>query len=150
VDLAAVLIVGFWVPWLPFALPQIWLLCWWIAVTIDHFSRRAMGVAIFTRPLPSGQVTAFLRRPIRKACATPKYLICDRGPQFWCDGCKHHGIRPRFGAVGQHGSIAVVERFIRSLKEEGPRRTLISLWQRTSFNSPNCGSRAKVSCASGR
>ncbi|MCY3019668.1 MAG: integrase core domain-containing protein [Planctomycetota bacterium] len=27
-------------------------------------------------------------------------------------------MRPRFGAVGQHGSIAVIERFIKSLKTE--------------------------------
>jgi hypothetical protein len=30
----------------------------------------------------------------------------------WCDG---QGITPRFGAVGQHGSIALIERFILSL-----------------------------------
>jgi hypothetical protein len=32
------------------------------------------------------------------------------------------GIRRRFGAVGQHGSIAIVERAIRSLKDECARR----------------------------
>jgi transposase InsO family protein len=135
VDLTAVPIVGFWVPWLPFALPQVWPFCWWIAVIIDHFSRRVIGAAVFKRPPTSQQVTAFLRRTIRKAHATPKYLICDQGPQFWCDGfkawCKGHGIRIRFGAVGQHGSIAVVERFIRSLKEEGLSQVLISIFQRT-------------------
>jgi len=77
----------------------------------------------------------FLRCVIRKVGATPKYIICDKGPQFWCDGfkrwCKRCGIRPRFGAIGKHGSIAVIERFIRSLKQEGLRRTLISLCQRT-------------------
>jgi hypothetical protein len=83
------------------------------------------------------------RRPLwRHGCgawmsmgAKPKYVICDKGVQFWCDAfkawCKRHGIRPRFGAVGKHGSIAVIERFIRSLKQEGLRRTLISLCQRT-------------------
>jgi len=45
VDLTAVPIVGFWVPWLPFALPQVWPFCWWVAVGIDHFSRRVMGAA---------------------------------------------------------------------------------------------------------
>jgi transposase InsO family protein len=135
VDLTAVPIVGFWVPWLPFALPQMWPFCWWVAVIVDHFSRRAMGVAVFKRPPTSKQVTAFLRRTIRKAHATPKYLICDQGPQFWCDTfkawCKGHGIHIRFGAIGKHGSIAVVERFIRSLKEEGLRKLLLSLCQRT-------------------
>jgi hypothetical protein len=28
----------FWAPWLPFALPQCWPFCWWVAVVIDHNS----------------------------------------------------------------------------------------------------------------
>jgi len=135
VDLTVVPILGFWVPWLPFALPQVWPFCWWIAVAEDHFSRRVLGFAFFRKPPTAAQMAAFLGRTIRKAGAKPKYVICDKGPQFWCAGfkrwCKRRGIRPRFGAVGKHGSIAVVERFIRSLKEEGQRRTLISLCQRT-------------------
>jgi hypothetical protein len=27
---------GFWASWLPFALPQCWPFCWWVAITIDH------------------------------------------------------------------------------------------------------------------
>jgi putative transposase len=51
----------------------------------------------------------------------PKYLITDQGMQFrneYAQWCKARGIGPRFGAIGQHGSIAIVERFIRSLKYE--------------------------------
>jgi len=125
----------FWVPWLPFVLPQVWPFCWWVAVGIDHFSRRVMGVAVFKRPPTFQQMAAFLRRTIRKTRAKPRYIISDKGPQFWCEGfkgwCGQHDIRPRFGAVGKHGSIAVVERFIRSMKEEGMRRLLIPLRQRT-------------------
>ena len=49
-----------------------------------------------------------------------------------CNGfrrwCRRHGIRPRFGAVGQHGSIAVVERLILTLKESCTRLlTLVPL-----------------------
>jgi len=120
---------------MPFALPQVWPFCWWVAVVIDHFSRRVMGVTTFKRQPTGAQVRAFLARAMLAAGATPKYIICDKGPQFWCTGfkrwCKRRGIRLRFGAVGKHGSIAVVERFIRSLKEEGLRRTLVSLCQRT-------------------
>ncbi len=47
--------------------------------------------------------------------------MCDKGPQFWKGGfqawCRRRGIRPRFGAIGQHGSIAVIERFVRTMKE---------------------------------
>ena len=133
--LPAVPIVGFWVPWLPFALPQVWPFCWWVAVVVDHYSRRVMGVATFKRQPTGAQVRAFLARAIRAAGAAPKYIICDKGPQFDCPGfkrwCKRRGVRTRFGAVGKHGSIAVVERFIRTLKGEGLRRTLVSPCQRT-------------------
>jgi hypothetical protein len=36
-------------------------------------------------------------------------------------------VKPRFGAVGRTGSIALVDRFILTLKEEGLRRILIPL-----------------------
>jgi hypothetical protein len=34
-------------------------------------------------------------------------------------------VRPRYGAVGKYGSLAVVERLIRTLKAEGLRRFLL-------------------------
>lgn len=122
VDLTAVPIVsGFWCAWSPCALPQYWPFCWWMAVVVDHYSRRVMGAAVFGRQPTSEAVRAFLGRTAAKARAAPKYLICDRGTQFDCDGfrrwCRRHTIRPRYGALGKHGSIAVVERFIRTLKE---------------------------------
>ena len=39
--------------------------------------------------------------------------------------CRRRGIRQRFGAVGKYGSIAVVERLIRTIKNECTRRLLI-------------------------
>jgi len=132
VDLTAVpTAVGFWAPWLPFALPQCWPLCWWVAVVIDHHSRRAMGFAIFRHNPTSVSIQSFLESAVHTASATPKYIICDKGQQFWCsvfkDWCDHHGITPRFGAVGQHGSIALVERFILTLKNECTRIILVPL-----------------------
>src|SRR5262245_33472296 len=65
----------------------------------------------------------------------PKNLISDRGVQFTWDGfdpgCRSRGIRHRFGAVGKHGSIAIIERLMRTLKSECTRRPL-SLWPPTS------------------
>ena len=37
------------------------------------------------------------------------------------------GVKPQFGAVGKHGSIAVVEHFIRTLKDECTRRVVVPL-----------------------
>ena len=114
-------IAGLWCSWLPWALPQCWPFCYWVAVAIDHFSRRAMGVASFKQQPTSLAVRSFLGRTIAKVKATPKYIICDRGSQFDNKGfrkwCKRKGIKkPRYGAVGKSGSIAVVERFILTLK----------------------------------
>ena len=41
--------------------------------------------------------------------------------------CRRRGIRQRFGAVGKYGSIAVIERLIRTLKEDGLRGLLVPL-----------------------
>jgi len=142
VDLTAVpTTAGFTVPWLPFALPQRWPFCWWVAAVVDHFSRRVMALAVFDRQPTSLQVRTFLGRAISRARNTPKYIICDKGSQFWCEGfrgwCRRRGVRPRFGAVGRHGSIAVVERFIRSMKAECTRRLLIPM-RRRAFRKELC------------
>jgi len=129
VDLTAVpASEGFWAPWLPFALPQCWPFCWWVAVVIDHYSRHVMCFAIFRNNSTSESVQRFIESAIETS-ASPKYIICDKGQQFWCemfkDWCDRYGITPRFGAVGQHGSIALVERFILSLKQECTRVVVV-------------------------
>ncbi len=108
-------------PLLPFALPQCFPFCWWVAVVIDHYSRKALGFAVFAKQPDSQQVRQFLGRLIAKVGTAPKYLITDSGVQFTCADfkpwCKRHKIRHRKGAVGQTGSIAVCERFILTLKD---------------------------------
>ncbi len=121
VDLTVVSIGrGYWVPWLPLALPQCWPFCWWVTPIVDHYSRRVMGVAVFRRQPNSEQIRAALGRAMAQTQDTPKYIVCDKGPQFWSNGfkawCQRRGIRPRYGAIGKHGSIAVVERAILTMK----------------------------------
>lgn len=120
---------GFWVPWIPQALYQAYPFCYWIAFTIDHFSRTVMGFAVFKKQPTSLQVRQFLGRMMSIHGIKPKYIICDRGNQFnnpafraWCK--RKTGNRPRYGAVGKSGSIAVIERFILSIKEEYLRRRI--------------------------
>ena len=122
VDLTAVPTgLGYWCSWLPFSLPQQWPFCWWVAVAVDHFSRRVMGVVSFKTQPTSLAVRSFLGRTIAITGCPPKYIVCDRGKQFDCSSfrtwCKRKGIKPpRYGAVSKHGSIAVVERVILTLK----------------------------------
>ncbi len=59
-----------WASWLPFALAQCWPFCW-LAVVIDHNSRRAMGFAVFAKRPNSLAVRAFLGKMIARAKATP-------------------------------------------------------------------------------
>ena len=52
--------VGFWCSWLPFARPQCWPYCWWLALVLDQSSRRLMGFALFRQPPSSDEVHSFL------------------------------------------------------------------------------------------
>ncbi len=58
-------------------------------------------------------VCVFLGWTIRRADTAPKYIICDRDSIFDCDAfrrwVKGQGVQPpRYGAVGKHGSTAVI------------------------------------------
>ena len=118
-------------PWLPFTWPQAWPFCCWVAVVIDHFSRAVVGFAVFFRPPTSVEVQGALRLAIQRAGHRPQYMISDQGRQFSCKSfrqwCRRQGIRPRCGAVGQYGSVAIIERLMRSLKTECTRRLLVPL-----------------------
>ncbi len=120
---------GLWTLRLPFALPQCWPFCWWLAVVVDHFSRRVIGFAVFSKRPHSLAVRTFIGKTAARIHATPKYLICDKDSIFWCTAftrwCKRKAIRPRYGAIGRHGSIAVVERLIRTIKDEATRRIVV-------------------------
>jgi len=130
VDLTTVPIsIGFWVPWIPHALPQQWPFCWWVAIAVDHYSRRIMGFEVFEKNPASTTVRDFLRCVFRRGGGKPRHLITDQGPQFTDQGfrrwCRRRNIRQRFGAVDKHGSISVIERLIRTMKNEGTRRILV-------------------------
>ena len=104
---------------------------WWVVIVLDHFSRRVHGFEVFGRKPDSQSIISFLERVIQEVGTKPKYLISDQGEQFdsketraWCVS---RGITQRFGAVGEHGSIAVLERLIQTMKVECTRLILIPL-----------------------
>ena len=67
----------------------------------------------------------------RASGSKPKYVVCDQGKQFWCRSfkswCKRRSVRPRYGAIGQPASIAIVERYVRSPKQECTRCLLVPM-----------------------
>lgn len=84
-----------------------------------------MGSRIFKGEPTSATMIAFLASTFRKN-GRPRHLITDHGPQFTAEEfdawCQRRGVRQRFGAVGKYGSLAVIERLIRTIKAECTRR----------------------------
>ncbi len=93
----------------------------WIGAVIDAFSRRVLAVAA----LRGGPIRAFavrlLREPVRQD-GVPRRLVTDKDPVLRGGLVQQlltsHGILRRDGAVGRRGSIALIERSWRSMKQE--------------------------------
>jgi transposase InsO family protein len=119
---------GYWVAWWPLSIILKWALSWHIALVLDHFSRALLAFGVFKQEPTGKQICSLLARATCCAGRSPRYIVTDHGTQFsseYRDWCKKRGIRPRFGAIGKHGSIAVLERMIRSLKDECLRKVLV-------------------------
>jgi len=129
--------LGFWIPWVPFARPQVWPFCWWVALAVDHFSRTVMGFAVFRGEPSSAAIRRFLKGVFRRVGQQPGHLISDQGVQFTAKGfrrwCRRSGICHRFDAVGKYGSLAVIERCVRTLKTECTRRLILVPYRLANF-----------------
>lgn len=124
---------GFWVPWVPQALVQLFPFAWWVALVIDQHSKRVVGFAAFPKQPNGAQVRSFLGRAIHTAGETPKYLISDLGPQFTAAAhskwCTRRGITPRYASKDSIRASSSVERFFRTMKTEWLRRIRVPLGQ---------------------
>lgn len=125
----------------PHNLSPVWPFAWIIATVVDHYSRKVMATTVFHKEPTSLQIRNFLGRLIASV-GCPKYIISDKGTQFWSAAykawCRRKKIKPRFGAVGQRGSIAIIERFFRSLKSEFLRSILIPMSRKKMLQALNC------------
>ena len=96
----------------------------WVLVAIDHFSRAVMVVVPLEGP-NAGWVAGALEDAFAQHGA-PRHLISDQEGVFVSDVFRdlliRCNVKQRFGAVGKHGSIAVTERVILTLKYEWLRR----------------------------
>ena len=91
-----------------------------------------MSVGVFASGPHCRAVCTSLRQTLRRVKATPKYIVCDRDSIFDCHALrrwvKRKGIQPpRYGAVGKHGTIAVIERFTLTMKNACTRRMIVPL-----------------------
>ena len=95
-----------------------------VLLAIDHFSRKILTVQPLEGPNAAWTVQA-LEHAFRKF-GPPKHIISDQGSVFTGKSlvglCEKWNIEHRFGAVGKHGSIAVTERAIKTLKYEWLKR----------------------------
>ena len=124
---------GMSLPWWSFALSLVWPFSWHIAVVLDHFSRSIVAFDVFGKEPTARQICRLLDRAVRAAGRAPKHMVTDRGSQFaseYQDWCNTNDVKPRWGAIGQHGSIAVIERFFRSLKDEHLHRIIVPFARR--------------------
>ena len=96
----------------------------WTLVAVDHFSRMVTLACPLEGPnagwIVDALESAFLRH------GAPKHIITDQEGVFISDVfgelLKQRNVKQRFGAVGKHGSIAVTERAILTLKHEWLKR----------------------------
>ena len=96
----------------------------WVLVAIDHFSRKVVACCPLDGP-NAGWVVGTMEEAFAEHGA-PGHLISDQEGVFISDAFRvlliPWGVQHRFGAVGKHGSIAVTERVIRTLKYEWLKR----------------------------
>ena len=95
------------------------LFCFKLVVVLDVFSRMPLAARVFFAE-PSGRDIARLFAAAARRFGPPRHSVSDQGPQFTSEAFRHaaarRGVRHRYGALGKSGSIALIERFFRTLK----------------------------------
>ena len=95
-----------------------------VGAVIDAFSRKVLAIGVVSGEPAAAFAVRLLREAVRTA-GVPGCVVTDHGRQFtscvFTRAIRRRGIRHRYGAIGQSGSIALIERFWRSLKTEYAR-----------------------------
>jgi transposase InsO family protein len=91
-----------------------------VAVVFDAFSRMPLSVWVFSKEADAREIAQFVSKAARRH-GRPAHFVSDRGPCFtgevFCLRLRRLGVKQRFGAVGKKGSIALIERLWRTLKD---------------------------------
>ncbi len=91
-----------------------------VAVVFDAFSRMPLSVTVFSKEASAAEIARFVSRAANRR-GQPAHFVSDRGPCFtgevFCLRLRRLGVKQRFGAIGKKGSIALIERLWRTLKD---------------------------------
>jgi transposase InsO family protein len=91
-----------------------------IAVAFDVFSRMPLSARILSKEPSAGDMASFVSRTAKRH-GRPAHFVSDRGRCFtghiFRCALERLGVKPRFGAIGKKGSIALIERLWRTLKD---------------------------------
>ena len=91
-----------------------------LMVVLDACSRLPLAAALRLTE-PSAVAAGALLESAVKTHGAPRHLVVDQGSQFTArvfqEAVRGHGIRIRYGAVGQIHSLGLIDRFFRTLKE---------------------------------
>ena len=102
------------------------LFCFKLALVFDVFSRMPLAGKVFFSE-PSGPDIARVFGAAARRFGPPRHSVSDQGSQFTSKAFRRAlarlGVRHRYGAIGKSGSIAVIERFFRTLKAIAHTRT---------------------------
>jgi len=89
-------------------------------VVLDVFSRIPLAAKVFWKDPSAPQMGRLVQRAARRF-TPPRHFVSDKGSQFTAKrfrmALRRLGTRQRFGAVGRYGSIAIIERLWRTLKD---------------------------------
>lgn len=95
---------------------------------VDLFSRKIIVVRAWRGEPDSPEVCLLVRHAIERNGKKPRWIVTDQGAQFtarrFIGFLRRRRIRRRYGAVGRKNSIATIERFWRSMKDEFSDRLL--------------------------
>ena len=92
-----------------------------VGAIVDGYSRKVLALAVAPHE-PSALFAVRLVRQAIREFGPPSWMVTDHGTQLTakelCHELRRRRIGHRYGAVLRHGSISVIERFWKSMKQE--------------------------------
>jgi transposase InsO family protein/DNA-binding XRE family transcriptional regulator len=91
-----------------------------VAVVFDAFSRMPLSARVFSKEASAAEIARFVSRATKRH-GRPGHFVSDQARCFTGEIFRRKllllGVKQRFGAVGKKGSIALIERLWRTLKD---------------------------------